>query len=238
MNARWIRRKIAGSLGALALGLGLLGGPTASLAQSKSPPPPPPATAAPLPPPPPPPGAQPPPPPPPAMQPGQPYPYPYPYPYAQPGYPYPPPGYTYPPPEGAVERRAVIPYKGGVVPPGYRLEERIRTGLVVAGSVVFGTFYLFTVAGAMQSLNSSRAPYGALFVPVLGPFIVAGAGNFTGFDSLLVPLFIFDGIIQAGGAAMLLAGIFAPKKVLVREDVAARPEIFVGPGSVGMKVTF
>ncbi|MDI3281876.1 hypothetical protein [Polyangium sp. 15x6] len=240
------KRKYATHLGAVAFGVGLLGAPATPSAQSQKAPaaPPPPAAAAPAPAPPPPGAAAPLPPgtPPPGAQPGQPpYPYPYPYPYGQPGYPYPPPppGYGYPPaaPAETEERKPVMPYKGGLVPPGYVLEERIRKGLVIGGSVVFGTFYLFSAAGAAAA-ESTRTPWAALYVPVIGPFIVAGAGNFSGSDNYARPLFIFDGLVQAGGVAMLVAGIVAKQKVLVREDLAAGPEFFVGPRSVGMKMSF
>lgn len=141
------------------------------------------------------------------------------------------------------ERPEVLPYNDNEpIPPGYKVEERARTGLIIAGSIVFGLFYLGSVAIGMDSINSSRAPYGALFVPVIGPFIVAGAGNpGSGFPFPSTgPLYVFDGFVQAGGAAMLLAGIFAKKKVLARQDVALtmRPEFSVGLGSVGMKLTF
>ena len=235
------KKSYARRLGAVSLGLVLLTATATSAAQTKKAPPPPPPTAATPPPPPPPPAdATTPPPgtPPPGAQPGQP-PYPYPYPYGQPppGYPYPPPGYGYPPGEAPPEMKPVMPYKGGVIPPGYVLEERMRKGLVIAGSIVFGTFYLFTVAGATAA-ESSQAPWGALYVPVLGPFIVAAAGDFRGDSQIVRPLFVLDGIIQAGGAAMLIAGIVAKQKVLVREDLAARTELLVGPGSVGMKMSF
>ncbi len=125
------------------------------------------------------------------------------------------------------------------VPPGYVPQERIRKGLVIPGAVVFGTFYFFTAVGGGLNLDERNAPYGALLVPVAGPFIVAGTGDFT-LGDFTAMLFVFDGIIQAGGAAMLLSGIFAKKKVLVRQDMAqtVRPEVMVGPGSIGMKLTF
>jgi len=222
---------------------------------AQQPPPPPPNWQQP---PPPPPGAQQPPPPPggtnlqpPPPPPGaQPYPYQYPYPppYAQPGQPYPPP-YGYPP--GAygpgwpqAERPKELPFKEGEpIPPGYKPEEQMRRGLVISGAVIFGVFYFFTAMGGISNIDDSRAPYGALLVPVVGPFIVAGAGNFPSSGSgVLFPggVFVLVGIFKAGGGAMLLAGIFAKKKVLVRQDVAqvVKPEVIVGPGSIGMKVTF
>lgn len=112
-------------------------------------------------------------------------------------------------------------------------------GLVIAGSVVLGTFYLFTISATIKDFDSSRAPYPALLVPVLGPFIVGATGNFR--QSGTEILYFANGFVQAGSAAMLLAGIFAKKKILVREDLlkeAYQPQLLVGPGSVGMKMAF
>lgn len=105
---------------------------------------------------------------------------------------------------------------------------------MISGSIIFGLFYLGSVVIGADKIDSTSAPYGALFVPVLGPLIVAAnRENDSGG-------YLFNGLVQAGSGIMLLAGIFSKKKVLVREDVAQvmRPEVFVGPGSVGMKLTF
>ena len=120
------------------------------------------------------------------------------------------------------------------IPPGYKPGEQVRKGPVIAGSIIFGLFYLGSVVIAVDKIDSTRAPYGALFVPVLGPLGVAAAlENDSG-------AYLFNGLVQAGSGIMLLAGILSKKKVLFREDVAQvmQPEVFVGPGSVGMKLTF
>lgn len=224
-NGMLIRHWAALTLGVLALGL-----PMDAYAEKALPPPPapPPAPA----------NAQPMPPPN-----GQPPPgySPYPYPYAQPGQTGYPPPYGYPPGAGAYgSGPEVMPYdEEQPIPPGYVPQERIRKGLVIPGAIIFGTVYFFTAVGGGLNIDSSRAPYGALLVPVAGPFIVAGTGNFV-LGDLTAMMFVFDGLLQAGGAAMLLSGIFAKKKVLVRQDMAqtVRPEVLVGPGSIGMKLTF
>src|SRR4029079_10831634 len=65
--------------------------------------------------------------------------------YPPPGYPppgYPPPGYGYPPPGyygEPSERRAWR--EGDPIPPGYHVEERPRSGLIVAGSIMIGVPY-------------------------------------------------------------------------------------------------
>lgn len=263
--------RVVRGIAAFALGLSVWGTPLVSFAQGAPPPnwqqpplpaggqPPPPNWQQPPPPPnwqqpPPPAGGQPPPPPnwqqPPPPAGAQPYPYPYPYPppypYAQPGaspygpYGYPPPGAYY---QG--ERPETLPYEEGQpTPPGYRPVETARKGLVITGAVLFGVFYLGSVLIGIQDIDSNNAPYGALFVPVIGPFIVAGAGNFAGSGSGILgsseAAYVFDGLIQAGGGAMLLIGALAKKKVFMREDLTAtlKPDVFVGPGSIGMKMRF
>ena len=118
----------------------------------------------------------------------------------------------------------------------------MRKGLVISGAIIFGFFYLTSAYVGVNKIDSDRAPYGAMLVPVIGPFIVAGAGNFSSSGGIFSEsgFLILDGLIQAGGGAMLLAGIFSKKKVLVRQDAAqvVKPEVIVGPGSLGMKLTF
>ena len=72
---------------------------------------------------------------------------------------------------------------------------------------------------------------GVLLLPVLGPWIMLGtkaARDTTcdGTDDLCVSsraplraILVLDGIVQAGGAAMFLAGFLVPRKRLVRRDV-------------------
>ncbi len=254
MFSNFARQKMMQGIAALTLGLVVVGTPLVAIAQAMPAPPPPPPHVEQQPPPPPPSlqqppppvgtNLQPPPPPPPGAQPASPYPY------AQPGqqpqgpYGYPPGAYPSsqkPPPE-------ILPYKDNEpIPQGYNVQERSRKGLAIAGGAVFGVFYLMSVGIGAQSLKYDEAPYGAFFVPVLGPFIVAAAGDFGGSDSLgsfvntvTVGSFVLIGLAQTAGAAMLLTGILQKKKVLVRNDIAkvVQPEFFVGPRSVGMKFSF
>jgi len=112
-----------------------------------------------------------------------------------------------------------------------------------------GIFYLGSVINGFQYLDSTNAPYGAMFIPVFGPLIVAAQGNFhsitpgfINFDigPITTALYLSDFIAQAGGVTMLVAGLASKKKILLREDLAqvVRPEVFVGPGSVRLKLTF
>ena len=74
-----------------------------------------------------------------------------------------------------------------------------------------------------------------MYVPVAGPFLYLGeAGGESGKLVLII-----DGLAQAAGAAMLIAGLAAPKTIAVRNDLA-KIEItpVLGPGSAGIVGTF
>jgi hypothetical protein len=148
--------------------------------------------------------------------------------YQQPVYPqqpgYPQPGQPYyvvqgppqaPPSTGPTGPRVITSWdESQPIPPGYRTEERMRKGLVIGGAVTFGTMYLLTALGA-AICSDAGGTCGALYVPAIGPFIQMGQSS-TATGGFFLAL---DGVVQLGGVAMLIAGIAAPKTVLVRNDV-------------------
>jgi hypothetical protein len=104
------------------------------------------------------------------------------------------------------------------VPAGYHPETRKRKGLIISGSILLGASYLITAFGASvaQDVNGNNSA-GALYVPVLGPFIQAGnTGTSTGRFFLVV-----DGGCQLAGAVMLISGLAVDKIILVRNDFGA-----------------
>jgi len=236
------RRGLVGGVCGLAFAC-TLGLATSASAQQATPPPPPgaappPAQAAPPPPPPGgyPPGAYPPPgyPPPqggyPPPQGGYPqggYPPPG-YPPPQGGYPppqggYPPPGYGYPPPPGygydtppGAPLARSLPYnEGDPIPPGYEITTRPRRGLIIGGAVTFGTTWLLSVlvASAADSLDGTNSLW-PLYIPVVGPFVTIGTTDSEGPATLFL---VLDGVAQAGGLAMFIAGFAAPETRLERK---------------------
>lgn len=125
-----------------------------------------------------------------------------------------------PPPE-------TLPYQpGNPIPPGYHPESQIRKGLVIAGAVTTGSLWLLSsvIGLAAQSVEDDWDSwddendddlYWPLVIPLAGPFITVGT---VGTDDLEAPgtmLLIIDGVAQAGGLAMLIAGAVAKRDVLV-----------------------
>ncbi len=237
-----------------ALGLALLLSAQASQAQG-APPPPPPTAALPPPGPPPPsaqPGTLPPPPPAPqattALPPGQPpqgYPYPPPG-YGQPppgyapgygpppGYGQPPPGYMQPPPGyfngeyPPIGPKRIDYEEGAPIPPGYRVETLPNRGLIIGGAVTFASTYLLsTFVGAVAVDGGGDDEFAPLFIPVIGPFITVATAESEGIGTFML---LVDGIAQAGGVAMFVAGMLTDRKYLIRNDiVTAKSKLTITP---------
>jgi hypothetical protein len=147
------------------------------------------------------------------------------------GYAPPPAGYPqgYPPPQvyvapqayyaPALQRSPVVINdwdENQPAPAGYHVSVRNRTGLIVGGAVTFGVVYGLTasISAIADAAGANNAGWG--LVPVVGPFgLIPSSGGSAGIDFLLV----LDGLAQAGGVAMFIAGFAAPKKTLVRNDM-------------------
>jgi hypothetical protein len=149
------------------------------------------------------------------------------------------PVFSYYPSAQTDERPAILPYhEGDAVPDGYHLGSRMRRGLVIGGGITFGLTYLAAVGVAVQVHNDEAEPVddffakksdaNALFVPVVGPFVAAGhlAEERGGAAAVAV----FDGLAQAAGLSMFIAGLAAPKTVLVKNE---EQHVSVIPGAVG-----
>ncbi len=104
------------------------------------------------------------------------------------------------------------PDKG--VPPGYRLTERRRTSVAVAGGSIFGGLWIASAiaGGVMEDGGRYNGRHGwPMYIPVLGPFITiasyeASAGGAT-------PL-AFLGLGQAAGVATFIYGMVSREKIL------------------------
>jgi hypothetical protein len=145
------------------------------------------------------------------------------------------------------------------VPLGYHTEKRKQNGLVAGGVAIFTLSYGASVAvgviadAALVNANHtssdewgctpqcSLAPTIPLYLPAVGPFIMAGELRGPAGATLVLAL---DGAAQIGGIAMIAYGLAVPKKVLVRDKVAsdftltAAPMLGNGRTGLGLVGTF
>lgn len=120
-----------------------------------------------------------------------------------------------PPPVG-------LPYRIDSMAP-VRYEQRPRIGLAIAGGAVFGGIYLASTVVASFVDDKSLA------VPIVGPFIEMGmlASASGSSSSSLAPVqfaLFMNGLAQAAGVAMLIAGLATKQKVALY-----RPRFCVSP---------
>jgi hypothetical protein len=148
----------------------------------------------------------------------------------------------YPQARGALPPGMELPYEeGDEIPAGYRVRKQPRRGLVIAGAILTGTAWTFSLTGAVGSNFEEKS--GFLVVPVLGPWLMLAAGGArdrecasadeydycNGDKSGLRAMMVLDGLVQTAGAVMLVAGVALPRKRLVRTDVT----IGLAPSPVG-----
>lgn len=140
----------------------------------------------------------------------------------------------------------VLPYRPGYpIPPGYHAESRSASGFVVTGGITFGLAYVaaFGMALAQDFENGS----GWLAVPLVGPWGAIGARSFECkaetdieearecFDgaykeATTIAVLAGDGVVQAIGAAIFIAGLTTRTHELVRNaeagvNVSASPRL-------------
>ena len=149
------------------------------------------------------------------------------------------PVFSYYPSAPRDERPEILPYhEGDAVPEGYYVDTRIRRGLVIAGGISFGVTYLAAAGVAVQVQNDEfdrvdevfedEDDASVLYIPVVGPFIAAGRlGDRHGGAAAVAA---FDGLAQAAGLSMFIAGLAAKEMVLVKEE---QTTVGLAPGAVG-----
>lgn len=153
--------------------------------------------------------------------------------------PVPPPLVVPPPPPGYYQQQAQPYYYQYPQPqPAYAQQPRLfheevqpNYGLMVAGLVIFGASWSINAASAYL------ADEWKLAVPIVGPFmetqnIYTGPGSDA--NRLLVGLLVFDGLIEATGAIMLVAGAITHHRVRVFDHPRVSVVPTVGPGSTGL----
>jgi hypothetical protein len=134
-----------------------------------------------------------------------------------------------------------IPFREGTsVPPGYRLDSSPRAALVATGASVSGALWVISTVTAIGLDQKSAVDgdpnfddmYWPMFIPVIGPFITIGTADSSGTGAGILAL---DGALQAGGLAMMIAGLVAPKLELVpQKGIYLNAQ--AAPGSGGLSV--
>jgi hypothetical protein len=104
--------------------------------------------------------------------------------------------------------------EGDPVPQGYHLEKKARKGLIIGGSIMFGTVWLVS---AIVAAFDRRKDVKLGGVPLVGPWIAVGSGSLKDNE---VGIWVGSGLLQLGGLAMLTMGIVMKKQVLVRDKVS------------------
>jgi len=133
-----------------------------------------------------------------------------------------------------------LPYEDGdPIPQGFTVRSRANKSLIIAGSITFGSTYIISGLVAATTLSASTdggAEFAPLFVPVLGPFISLSTAHAEGAGTFWL---VFDGLAQAGGLTMFIAGLVVEDKYLQRTPRASvKPEVLVNPGGMGLKWRF
>jgi hypothetical protein len=122
---------------------------------------------------------------------------------------------------------------------------------VIGGVITLGVPYFFSAVAALSANSQNES--GWLYAPVAGPWLTLGrrayscnpdANNQSTGQSLgcvadvfVVMGLIFDGIVQATGATLLIVGVLDTKPGLARDESALRVvPMRLGSGGVGAGV--
>lgn len=125
-------------------------------------------------------------------------------------------------------------------PAGYHRETTSLRGVWIAGISLFASSYVLSIlsggiADAVEGHEGGRYTWYSL-IPAAGPFIIAGHGEISPVAKV-VP-FILCGVMETAGLGMFIGGLAAHKDVWVSDEARLDPELFVGPGSIGVRQKF
>ncbi|HYP77995.1 MAG TPA: hypothetical protein VER12_18615 [Polyangiaceae bacterium] len=146
---------------------------------------------------------------------------------------------------------ALLPYSSGLpVPPGYRVEHRAATGIIIGGLATLGIAYSTAlVLGASSNFGDGT---GWVAIPVIGPWAAIGARSYHCSNDPLqanqcisgafsevqtIAVLSADGVIQAAGAVLFVVGLASGHDELVRTDLPVSFRVLprtVGADGVGI----
>jgi len=141
------------------------------------------------------------------------------------------------------DRPERLPYhEGEPIPPGYRLEETPRYGLVAGGATLTGVLWAISLNAAIamdREPDGTDDPnfddmYWPMFIPVVGPFATIGTADSSGTGAAILAL---DGVLQTTGLVLLIAGFAAPNKELVRRPSPFTITPVVSPQAAGLSLS-
>lgn len=123
-----------------------------------------------------------------------------------------------------------VKYGGGPIPEYAHLETEPRKGFIIAGAAVLGASYAMSVLAGIGYCGPGReCVNGGLYIPIVGPFIVAAQAPSTGGAALAT----FDGVVQLAGLGLLITGFLAPDQFVVWQDADAHASLTLVPGGGG-----
>ncbi|HET9956431.1 MAG TPA: hypothetical protein VFQ61_18105 [Polyangiaceae bacterium] len=150
----------------------------------------------------------------------------------------------------------LLPYRSGLpVPRGYHVEYRPATGLILSGALALGVGYATAIGIGMN--RDFEGSLGWLAVPVLGPWPALAGRKLSCAattvdeargcldrayeEATTIALVAVDGMLQATGALLLIAGLASGRSELVRSadrstvsfSIRRRPEGGVQLGVLG-----
>jgi hypothetical protein len=151
-------------------------------------------------------------------------------------------------------RHRTVDYSGGLIPGNARLANRPNLPLLITGGSVFLAGYTAAVFGMMGSwlfscpwfdsggceLPPSASPY--MLIPGVGPWLSLATWQNTSPHTAGIAFVAIDGVVQAGGVAMVVAGAFVRHQVLVLDYLGQgtrTPERFtmaIAPGPSGASI--
>ncbi len=159
--------------------------------------------------------------------------------------------------KGEAPTAARLPYRDGKpVPPGYSVDVVPRRGMIAGGAALAGGLHMVSMIAAIaldaeadeliaDEQGGTRTDpefsnrYTPLFIPLVGPFITVKTADANGTGSAIL---IMNGVAQVTGAALVISGLVATKKELVRDDApisfTVAPMVADGGGGISLEGRF